>query len=126
MVDTDDHWSNIVLVSVDSPPTTARCRKDRGVRLALGYQYDGTWRRSIARRHRDIRNMVTNQKHVLGSIAVNYEMSLQIQMEWRLEEGVSWSVPAEGRSTFAGARPVPEATRVLRPGTPRVVYIDHL
>ena len=78
------------------------------------------------RRHRDIRNMATNQKHVLGSIAVNYEMSLQIQMEWRLEEGVSWSVPAEGRSTFAGARPVPEATRMLRPGTLRIVYIDHL
>ena len=41
VVDTDDHWSNIVLVSVDSPPTTARDRKDRGVRLALGYQYAG-------------------------------------------------------------------------------------
>ena len=74
------------------------------------------------RRHRDIRDMAANQKHILGSIAANYEMSLQIQMEWRLEQGVDWAVSAEGRSTFAGAVPLNDPLKKLTPGMP---HLDH-
>ena len=102
----------------DTPPATACHRED--------YCLIGSfWTANMLaeeRRHRDIRDMAANQKHILGSIAANYEMSLQIQMEWRLEQGVDWAVSAEGRSTFAGAVPLNEPLKKLTPGMP---HLDH-
>ena len=49
------------------------------------------------RQHIKIRGMATNQRYIMGSIIANYELAMQCQASWRLDEAVPWSIPAAGR-----------------------------
>jgi hypothetical protein len=60
------------------------------------------------RMHISIRKMATNQKHILGSIGVNYNLHDNAQTHWRLDtsEDLTWTNEPR-RSTFAGSSPLP-------------------